>query len=177
MRMKDKLAKYVFRRFTDKQRARREFVPIDEARSIGILYDATHKSQSELVLQFAEQLKSQGKNVVTLGFFNRKKIPADLKQSVSHEIISRSDLNWYGIPKKSGFAMIANEPFDILINLYLWHCIPLLIISASSRAKFRIGKYFSDATYCFDFMINTENGIGIEGFLTQVQQFISRLKP
>jgi hypothetical protein len=177
MRMKDKLARYVFRRFTDKQRAQREFVPIAKAKTIGILYDATHRSQAELILKFAEELKAQGKNVITFGFFNKKKTPPDIKKTVSNEIISRADLNWYGIPKKSEFAMMANEPFDILINLYLWHCIPLLIVSASSRAKFRIGRYFNDAVYCFDFMINTESSIHMESFLIQVQQFLNRLKP
>jgi hypothetical protein len=174
--MKDRLARYVFRRFTDKQRARREFIPLSEARSIGILYDATHRTQAELILRYAEELKKQGKNVITFGFFNRKKLPPDLKQSASNEIISRGDLNWYGIPGKNNLALIANEPFDILLNLYLWHCIPLLIISASSKAKFRIGKYFSDAILCFDFMINAENSIGLEAFLLQVQQYISKLK-
>src|SRR5204863_5795459 len=121
MRVKDKLARYVFKRYTNNSRAAREVIPIAQAKSVGILYDASQRANAELILNYAEELKQQGKNVVTFGFFNKKKLPDDLKRSVSHEFISRSDLNWYGIPKKNEFDIIANEPFDILLNLYLWH--------------------------------------------------------
>jgi hypothetical protein len=176
MRFKDKLAKYVFRKATEKKRAKREAIALSNAKSIGILYDATHQSQVNIVAKFVESLKIQGKAVTIFGFYNKKKLPQNISNSKSNEIISRTDLNWYGIPKKNAYAMMANEPFDVLLSLYTWHCVPLLIISASSKAKFRIGKYFSDAINCFDFMLNIDNNAPLENFLTQIEDFSTKFK-
>ena len=149
---------------------------IANAKSIGILYDATHTNQVNTVKKFVEALKVQGKSVTLFGFYNKKKLPADQHNSKSNEIISRTDLNWYGLPKKNVYAMMANEPFDLLLNLCTWHCIPLLVISASSKAKFRIGKYFSDALNFFDLMLNIENNAPLENFLTQIEDFSTKLE-
>ena len=176
MRFKDKIAQYVFRKVTEKKRGKRETIALSNAKSIGILYDATHLNQVNLVKKFVESLKIQGKAVTLFGYYNKKKLPQDLHDLNPTEIISRTDLNWYGHPKKNVYATMANEPFDVLLSLYTWHCVPLLIISASSKAKFRIGKYFSDAINCFDFMLNIENNTPLENFLTQIEDFSTKLK-
>ncbi len=176
MRFRDKLAHYVFKQVTEIKRAKRETIALSNAKSIGILYDATHQNQVNIVKKFVESLKVQGKSVTIFGFYNKKKLPQDHPNFKTNEVISRTDLNWYGLPKKNAYALMANEPFDVLLSLYTWHCIPLLVISASSKAKFRIGKYFSDAINCFDFMLNIENNAPLENFLTQIEDFSTKLK-
>jgi hypothetical protein len=176
MRFRDKLAQYVFKKTIETKRGQRETVAIANAKSIGILYDATHQNQVNIVKKFVESLKLQGKAVTIFGFYNKKKLPPDQHNSKSNEIISRTDLNWYGLPKKNSYAMMANEPFDLLLDLCTWHCVPLLVVAASSKAKFRIGKYFSDALNCFDFMLNIENNAPLENFLTQIEDFSTKLK-
>ncbi len=176
MGLKDKLAQYVFRKATTQPPANRQIVALANANSIGILYDATHQNQVNIISKFVDSLTKQGKKVTIFGFYNKKKLPDEFNQSISNGIISRGDLNWYGLPKKNTYAMMANEPFDILLNLCTWHCVPLLVISSASKAKFRIGKYFSDAMNCFDFMLNTEVNIPLENFLTQIEVFSTKMK-
>ena len=175
MGFRDKIARYVFTKATELRRAKRETVAISNAKSIGILYDATHQNQVNIIKKFVDVLKLQGKSVTIFGFYNKKKLPQDFSNSVSNGLLTRSDLNWYGVPKKNAYAMMANEPFDLLLNLYTWHCVPLLIISAASKAKFRIGKYFSDAMNCFDFMLNIESNAPLENFLTQIEDFSTKM--
>ncbi len=175
MSIKGRLAQYVFSKATTRSRAKRRTVAISNAKTIGILYDATQPVEVNIIKKFAESLKSQGKIVTLFGFYNKKKSPLNFISSLSNEIISRSDLNWIGLPKKSTYAMMANEPFDMLLTLCTWHCLPLLVISASSKAKFRMGKYYSDAMHCFDFMVNVENNVPLENFLAQIQMYSQKM--
>ncbi len=176
MKLKDKISEYVFKRAIGQPRAGRQIISLGKAKSIGILYDATQFHQEKVILEFAEQMRQQGKSVVTFGYINKKKVPPEFKSSVSNAYLSRSDLNWYGIPKRSAYALIANESFDVLINMYLWHCIPLLIISAASKAKFRIGRYFADATSCFDFMLNLDSTATLEIFIASLKHFSAKFQ-
>ncbi len=175
MRFKDKLAKYVFKKTIASSRAFRQTIAIDNAKTIGILYDATSAEQESIVFNLSDRLRTQGKEVKVFGFFNKKKLPLEHVKRNGQELITRSNLNWYGVPKRSSYAEMANEPFDILLNLYTWYCVPLLVISAASKAKFRIGKYFSDATNCFDFMVNIDGNTPLENFLTQIEVFSTKI--
>ena len=176
MAIKDKFFRYVFQKATSFKCNPREIVAIANAKTIGILFDATHPHQVDVIKKFVDSLHQQGKTVTLFGFYNKKKITPESNVTVNDGIITRADLHWYGLPNKSTYAYISNQHFDILINTCTWHCIPLLVISAASKAKFRIGKYFEDATNCFDFMLNLDANTSLEEFLTQIKDFSTKLR-
>lgn len=175
MKLIDKLANYVFKKTTPIFRGNRKTMAIADAKTVGILFDATDWSEVRIIEKFVETLLIQGKAVRLFGFYNKKKLPPDYFSLLTDDIITRSDLNWIGIPKKDKYASMANEPFDLLLTLCTWHCMPLLMVSAASKAKFRIGRYFSDSMHCFDFMLNIESDTSLDNFLTQILTFSTKM--
>ena len=176
MSIASKIAEYLFRRARDTQRkVERHMINLADASKIGILFNCNHPSDEKAVMNFIDQLQSQGKKVIALSYFSKSKLPQDRTLIPGHNMISKKDLSWYGLPSKQSIAPMANENFDLLINLCTDLCIPMLMLSASSKASFRIGRYFPDAVNCFDFMIET-NSNDVQNLITQTEHFLKQLR-
>jgi hypothetical protein len=156
--LKNKLQKYFLRKEVQSRKTvKHSFVGFKEAKNIGIIYEADDAEISDRVHAYTAMLRSQNKRVHEMGFFNKRKVPADLNINSYSEYFSRKHLNWMGIPHMNELQKFINEPFDCLLDLSLNHPIPLLYISGLSKARFRVGRYREDAVPYFDFMIDVKD--------------------
>jgi hypothetical protein len=65
-------------------------------------------------------------------------------------------LHWYKLPIKERVIRFANEPFDYLLNVFTADELPLVGVSALSKARCRLGTFHKKYTGCYDFMLNEE---------------------
>ena len=127
-------------------------------KTIGILYDATLEETVKEVKKATTKLKALNKEIYTLGFVNKKVLPTNRVPHTKEDFYCRKDLHWFDLPIKDRVSRFANENFDYLLNLYTNDNLPLVGVSAMSKASCRLGTFHKKYTGCYDFMLNEKTG-------------------
>jgi len=128
---------------------------LSEAKSIGIIYDATEYISFEIVRDLVKQLSHNSISIMVLGYVESKKLIDHYLYRKGFNFFCKTDLNWYYKPVSSQTDQFINEPFDILINLSLDYKFPIHYICSASKATFKTGRYSLTDT-SLDFMIDIE---------------------
>lgn len=128
---------------------------IQEAKSLGILFNATHMVSFEIVKGLVKNLSKENKNIMVLGFVNSKQLIDHYLYRKGFEFFTKKQLNWFHKPEGENIDAFINTPFDILLNLSLEETYPTKYIMALSKAKFKVGKYSEENEFA-DFMIDIE---------------------
>jgi hypothetical protein len=148
------------------------------AKSIGIVYEIRTKDYQFFVNEFVDYLREEigFKTIITLGFYNAKEAPEFLDLGNKYQFINKTHLNWLYIPQSTDSEVFIQQNFDILIDLTQDNIVPIKYLVASSKAKFKIGRY-SDANHdFFDFMISLNEKQNIKDFLNQVNHYLKQIK-
>ncbi|MFM9945725.1 MAG: DUF6913 domain-containing protein [Bacteroidia bacterium] len=132
----------------------RKIISFSQINTIGILYDATLEETINEVKYITKKLMAMGKEIYTLGYINKKVLPPNLEPHTKEDYYCRKDLHWYQLPIKERISRFANEQFDYLLNVYTADQLPLVGVSALSKAHCRLGTFHRKYTGCYDFMIN-----------------------
>lgn len=127
---------------------------LEDARRIGIVYDATEPVCFEIIRELGKQLSGTAQ-VDILGFVNSKKLNDQYLYRKGLDFFSLNDLNWYYRPVSAVAEKFMKEPYDLLLNLSLQDYFPIHYIVSLSTASFKAGR-FSPADESLDFMIDIE---------------------
>ena len=146
-------------------------VSFEQARTVGLLFDATEPQHRNIVRQYAEELKTKGKEVTLFAFLQENEPDANFP----FKHFTKKDLNWFQYPNDEAINGFINQPFDFLINLYLDQQPALEYVSGLSRAQLRVGPY-SEKLHCYDLMIDTARQPNLDFFVKHVSYFLNRLK-
>ncbi len=174
--VRHKIANYLFLRELKNQKRNFHSVTFDEAKKIGILYEATSDHHYELVKQFVKDIRSQQKEVLALGYVDRKELPAMRFAKLGLDFFTRKSVNWKLKPQDIHVQNFIDGDFDILINLNTEKCFPLKYISAMTKARFKIGKYDPRNLPFCDMMIQSGEHTGLKEFIEQVNHYLKLLK-
>jgi hypothetical protein len=155
---------------------RRRVVSFDAARKIGMLYDATDDSDYETVKQYVKTLRGDHKEVLALGYVDRKELSRNQFSQLGLDFFTKKDLKWNMIPESLEVKNFIKEPFDILINLNEGNCFPLNYITALSKAQFRIGRYNKNLVHNFDMMIDAGNSTSLANFIKETDRYLRIIK-
>lgn len=153
----------------------RQAVSFDEASKIGLLYDATDESNYEIIRNYVKHLRSFHKEILALGYVDRKKLPANQFSQYGLDFFTRKNLNFRLMPNHPIVTNFINEKFDVLINLSSNKIFPLRYIAAVSHAKFRVGRFDRKYTNCYDLMINSKPDTDIKEFISDAENFLRKI--
>ena len=153
-------------------RAKRSITNMDDAKSVGIVYDSTNPDHDIAITKFAEMLRHQGKTVDVLDYINDKKI--DHKGDI--KIFNPKGVNWYGIPNDERALAFADRNFDLLICAITSENKPLEYLAYISKSKYRVGPFDEQKTQCYDLMIDIGSKKDINYLLQQMLHFLSSIK-
>lgn len=169
MGLKQQIGKYYLRIELDKKRANKNFVSFSQAKSVGIIYNASDEQMKKTAHQLVSTFQAQKKDVQSLGFINAKKNPEGLSIKYGYEYFNRSHLNWLGIPVHSHLESFLNKEFDYLINLET-EKIFYSFMAARSAAKCKIS--LSNTLYkdVYDLMLDAKNADFISELLRYLQK-------
>jgi len=142
----------------------------EDAKTFGILFDATEPEHRQAIKRYVQFLKQQGKQVKVLAFLNENQ----KQENFTFKHFSRKELDWVLRPLGNEVDEFINTPFDFLINICLKANQPLEYISTLSKAHTRVGPY-TDKPYSFDLMIETQEQSNIQYFIKQLEYFLSRM--
>ncbi len=154
----------------------RKVISLGDAKTVGILYNASEKADFETVRAFVKKLLSEKKEVTSLGFVDKKELAENQFSKLGLDFFSRKDLSFYMIPKNILVNNFSKGDFDILINLNVENCFPLQYISGISKAKFRVGRYDPANTHFYDLMIKTTEHESLQHFIEQVDHYLTLIK-
>jgi len=136
---------------------------------VGILYNALDGDKQ--VLQLAKWFSNHGVKVISLGFVDEKELGSNFSPNYKTDYFCKRNLTRWNLPKEEDINRFVLEPFDYLINLYREPILPLMGVSALSRAKFRIGPYHSEYIHCYDMMLDMESD-RIEDYIEDLKNYI-----
>ncbi len=115
----------------------RKTTNLENAKSVGILFDATDPKNRQTVADFAAKLARLGKKTRLLGFVNltEKQVPTELP--FVH--FNKKNTNWYGRPTSDKAEAFCKEKFDLMLCLFSGENRPLEWIAARSSARMKAG--------------------------------------
>jgi hypothetical protein len=172
-----KIAHYLFLREFRTNHATHQMITFERAKSIGILYDSTNEKHFELVKKYVKEMReTHHKDVLALGYYDQKELPAMRFSKLGLDFFTKKDLNWHFKPMASVVKSFVNREFDLLIDLHTGNSIPFRYIVASSRSKFKIGKYDKVAERFYDFMISTGDHMTLPQFIDHVNHYLKLFK-
>lgn len=160
---------HLFLRFKSKKEVAREPVALQRAKNIGILFYANNINQNDIIIEFAQKLKSLQKDVQLLGYMPKR----EFGFVYPFPFISDKDTSWYGKPGGGTSGFFMRSPFDLMINFCTDECLPLEYISAVSSAKFRIGfnKEAENANY--DLILIPRENKDISNLISNLEKYLN----
>ncbi|MBN1115854.1 MAG: hypothetical protein JXA77_01520 [Bacteroidales bacterium] len=153
--IRNKVGSYVLRKSIKSQSRKVKACSIQEAKSIGLMYDATDLVSFEVVKDLVKQLSKKDNEIMVLGYVDSKQMIDHYLYRKGFEFFTRNHLNWYQKPQCDAVDTFINKEFDLLINLNLEETYPVKYILAMSKAKFKTGV-FTEGQELLDLMIDIE---------------------
>ena len=145
---------------------------VDEAKSIGILYDATSEENINKIKPFVSYFFELRKDVKALGYVNDKKLSYCHTPKLQYDFFYQKDLNWFYKPQNYIIDNFVKRDYDILINLCDSSCIPIKYLVAKSIARFKIGMYEENFDI-YDLMIELKNKKSIQKLMDEIKHYIN----
>lgn len=175
----------ILRRKAKKVSRAKTYNNLESAQTVGILYDATSKTDTEDVMNFASELGETGKNVETLGILPTKiALAAAGGAKAGHALFAADECSFFFLPKGPGVEKFVAQKFDILFNVCTTSSIVSDYIVAMSQAKFKVSSVAGDNDYA-DFILLFGPGAGAEGtprpkksaalFISSIKQYLSNI--
>lgn len=153
-------------------RPTRSITNLNDARTVGIIYDSTNPDHDITITKFAEMLRNKSKTVEIMAYVNDKKI--DHKGDIA--LFNPKAVNWYGVPTDERIGPFCNKPFDLLICAILEESKPLEYIAYLSKAKYRVGPFAENKTHCYDLMIQLGGKKDLGYLLQQMMHFLENIR-
>ncbi|MEL7220834.1 MAG: hypothetical protein AAGJ93_05910 [Bacteroidota bacterium] len=122
---------------------------LDDAKSIGILFNATDIDRRKQVLRYADQLKKSGKTVDLLGFIEQ----VDKEATFSFNFYTDKQVDWARRPKGEDVSKFLTKSFDVFICLFPKTSPSSEFLALHCPARLKIGPVPS-RTDCYDLMLD-----------------------
>ena len=148
------------------------FVNMQDAKTVGIVFNATDSADFDLVKKYIGYLKDMKKRVKAIGFYNQKNIPAMSYSKLEYDFFCQKELSWNNTPSSIYVKNFIEDKYDILLDLNLEDLFPLRYISSLSKASFKVGKSSEKNNSIFDLMIETKEGKGLKYFLKNIDTYL-----
>ncbi|MFI5149583.1 MAG: DUF6913 domain-containing protein [Bacteroidia bacterium] len=153
----------------------REMVSLADAKTIGIVFEASDKEEFELVKKYVLYLREQKKKVKAIGYFSGGETPAFTFSKLEYDFFSKKDLNWYFKPNDKFVRNFIQEEYDILIDLNIHGHFAMKYVSGTSKARFKVGQHRKEDETIFDLMIEGTEDKGLKFYLRQVDIYLQML--
>lgn len=146
-------------------------VNYNKAKKVGVLYNAADPADVALVTKYIQRLQQKGKTVQGLAYIPDPKKALD----VTADHFTNKHVNWLFVPNSMDVQSFMKERFDLLVNLYTKPCLPLEYIAALSEARYKVGRYIEDKTYCFDLMVYLDEKKDLNNLIKEVDHLLTEI--
>jgi hypothetical protein len=148
------------------------FMNMNDAKTIGILFEASNAEDFELVKRYVIYLREMKKKVKVIGYFSENEIPQLTYSKLEYDFVDKKQLSWHMKPSGHVIDNFIEEQYDILIDLNIHDHLPLKYIAVLSRARFKVGKTQQGSTEVYDLSIDHPADKSLKYFLRQVDTYL-----
>ncbi len=166
------LANYKIKKIAAQPRAK-QFIKLSEAKSVGIVFDATDKNEFELVKKFIQQLKEYTKGIHAIGYIDLKVTPNLSYIKTDIDLFNKKELKGLYQPQSPYIKTFIETERDILIDANVKNKLPLKYIAAASKAKCKVGQHTAVNEAMHDVLLNVGENNGLEFFLQQSLKYLT----
>lgn len=167
-----RIGQYVLQKKLDKIDRVRSAIGLHQARSVGVIYNATDRNSYQSILKFIKFLKEERKQVYSLGFIQSKDPNQMLKDQLNDKYFNTKDLNWLSIPACSNSNEFVGREMDVLINLGIQNEFPLECLTRLANARFKVGHGNAAKETHFDLMIDIEKNKTVDFLIVQLKHYL-----
>lgn len=153
----------------------KQFVKLSDAKSIGIVFEATDNDMFELVKKFIQQLKEYTKNVHAIGYVDEKITPNYSYIKTDIDLFNKKELQFFYQPRSPYIKTFMEDEKDILIDINLLQKIPLRYIAATSKAKCKVAMLLPENEFLHDILIASTLQQGTVFYLQQVIKYLETI--
>jgi hypothetical protein len=170
--LKQKVGRWVFQRELKTNTRTKKVCNIENAKSIGVLYEATSEDQIKIIQPFISYFFELKKDVKALGYVDSKELLYCHTPKLQYDFFYKKDLNWYYKPQNYIIDNFIKKEYDILINLCDSSVIPIKYLVASSIARFKIGVY-EENYEIYDLMISLKDDKSMSKLMNEIKHYIN----
>ena len=168
--MKFKFLNFKTRSYLRKNKTLRFSSSYKTAITIGVIFSVEDRQKHDDVKEFIKKLEHDGKQVKVMAF-----LPPDHENyDFLFDFFTQREISFWGNITASNAIQFADTAFDFLIYLDSAPNPLILNLIAKSKAKCRIGKFWSEGSPYFEMMIES-NGT-TKSLIEQVFRYTTALK-
>jgi hypothetical protein len=172
-----KIGKMILSKDVARMKRKVDYSNFKNIRSIGIVWDASKTGEFPSLSKFHQRMQEIKIDVTVFGYFPGKNLPDQYTAIRYLRCIRKDEINKFYHPDSSETSSFIKNQFDILIDVNFEKLFPLCVVTALSRAKFKIGLISSEPSESpFDMMMDIKNPIDIDSYLTQVIKYLEMIK-
>ncbi len=148
---------------------------LNSTKNILLLYKLDNNIHRDTVKEFITAFEAKGIHVSSVEFIESGKTEfVELKEK-NHFNLTKENLNFWSLPKKSFSKKVFPKPFDLVINFSLQSILPFHFITHISSANLKIG--FLDGPYlnCYDFIINPEGNKNLREHKDEILKYLDKI--
>ncbi len=174
--VKNKIANFRLNKQLSEQVRQKEFINFEDARSIGIVFEATKLDDFDLIKKYVLKLKEQGKKVHAVGYFDQKITPQNISYpKTEFDFFNNRELKSLSQPASPYIQTFISEIRDVLIDFNLFNKFPLRYIAANSYAKCKIGIDIPENKNLHDMLIALKPEDGIAEYIRQTDIYLAMI--
>lgn len=161
-----------------KKRFKHETVPFAAANTIALLIHPRNNDDLNKLLGLSIELEAIGKKINNLVYISTKKKQDIQKMKTDFPVINfltGKDINWLDKPSGKSVDGFLKKEFDVLIDLSQKENFITTYLSAKSKARFRVGRYFEQETIGYDFMLDQKSG-DLDDFIKQLKHYLTIIR-
>lgn len=148
----------------------------DEARTIGLVFDASTAAEYRLVLNYVKTLQDMNKKVKCLGFYQGKRKPGYLTDQLNWSYCHKADLGWSLAVKSDQVARFVDEEFDVLIDLSPSSLFYTKYLSGMSNALYKVGRFHEEQINIYDLLIQVADSTKLQELMEHVNHYLKIIK-
>lgn len=149
---------------------------ISNARTLGIVWDATNPDELSFLSQFHQKMAERNIDVKILGYYPGKHLPDKLTAIRYLVCLKKEDINITYRPASREAESFIETGFDILIEINHKDIFPLRYVSSLSKAGFKVGFFDKESDKSpFDLMMEFNKSTDINTYLTQVIYYLEMI--
>lgn len=146
---------------------------LKNARSIGIVWDASRPDEFRILSQFHQKMQERNIEVKIIGWYPEKILPDKLTAIRYLSVIKRENLNFVYVPISQEANEFMNRKFDIVIDLNFENIFPLAYISSLSVAGLKVGIFEeNNKVHQCDMMLQMSKKTDKGEYLAQVVHYL-----
>ncbi|UPT66214.1 MAG: hypothetical protein M0D57_17285 [Sphingobacteriales bacterium JAD_PAG50586_3] len=147
----------------------------NSCKNVGIVYNADNNAETRAAIELYDKLKSEGKQVSTLGYLNIDRKKTTIHPKLGFDYFYKSDLDWKLFPKNGIVDTFMNTPFGLVIDLTTMPLASIDYVIGHSNATTKAGRLRNNGIVFYDFMIGGLPNENIDTFAAQLIHYLKLL--